>query len=132
MGASGEEIRSLSGEKFISPRFEDRHISGHSCRVAGNIDDSAGGHLANAFNGIGIEALSGRVNYHDIGPYTPAFQLQGGFAGIATEKFCVAYAVADGIFTGIVDRFCHYFHTDNLFGSFCHCQSNSAYTAVEV
>ena len=77
MGAAGEEVCRHGVFQGIAFFFQERHISCQGGRVAGNIDDPAGGHFGEGFDGIGIQTLTGRIHDDHIRDDAPGFQVQG-------------------------------------------------------
>ena len=132
MCASGEQVCGLSGNKAEPPFFQQCHIPGQGCRVAGDVDQTAGGHAVNCLDGIGVQALSRRVHGDDIRVNPLLFQLQSGLACIAAEKLRVMDAVASGVVPGIGHRLLDDLHADDLARGAGHGQGDGAPAAVEV
>ena len=130
MGAAGEQVGSHGIFQGVAPLLQQRHIPGQRGGVAGNIHDAPGRKTAQGFNGIGIQALSGRIYHHHIGFDSLLFQLQSRLTGITAEKFRIFDAVALGIFLCIGHRLGNDLHTDDLSGSTGHGQSDGSHTAV--
>ncbi len=132
MGASGEQVCGLSGNKAEPPFFQQCHIPGQGCRVTGDVDQAAGGHAVNCLDGIGVQTLSRRVHGDDIRADALLFQLQGGLARIAAEKLRVMDAVASGVVPGIGHRLLDDLHADDLARRAGHGQGDGAHAAVQV
>ena len=132
MGAAGEEVGGHGVLQPIATLLQQRHIPGQGGRVAGDVDDSSGCHFGQGFDGVGVQALPGRVNHHHIGDDALLFQFQSRLACVAAEKFRVFDAVSPGIFLGIQHCLLHHLHADDLAGGFCHAQRDGAHTAVQV
>ena len=132
MGAAGEEVCGKGVLECVAALFQQRHISGQSSRVAGNIDDPPGGEAGKGFDCVTVQSLSGRVYHDHIRFDALGFQLQGSLACVAAEKFGVFDAVAFGIVPGILHRLGNHLHTDDLARGLCHAQRNGTYAAVKI
>ena len=131
MAATGEQISGHGVFDAVATLFQQGHIPGQGGRIAGNIDDAPGCKPVERFDGIGIQALSGRVHHHNICLGALLFQLQRRLACVAAEKFRVFDAVALGVVPGILHcRFDH-LYADHLPCGFCHSQGDGSYAAVQ-
>ena len=74
--------------------FQEGDVPGQGGGVAGDVDQAAGGHFCNGFDGVGVQAFAGRVYYHHVRAEALVFQLQGGLANIV-EKAAEAETAAD-------------------------------------
>ena len=132
MGAAREKICSGGIFQPISLFLQQGQVAAQGGRIAGNIDDPAGGHFVQRFDGVGVEALSGRIHDDNIRDNTLGFQLQRCLARITAEKLRIFNAVTLCIVLSIRNCLLHHFHTDHLAGCFCHGKGDGAYTAVQI
>ena len=132
MGAPGEEIRGGGVKDGIAPRFQQRHIPGQGGRVAGYIHDPPGGEAGECLDGIGIQALPGRVDYNNICLDALTFQLQSRLARVTAEELRVLNAVAHCVVLGILDGLGNDLYADDLAGALCHGQGDSTHAAVQI
>ena len=112
--------------------FQEGNVTGQGGGVAGDVDQAAGGHAADGFDGVGVQALAGRVHGDDVRADALLFQLQGGLACVAAEEFRVFDAVASGVVPGILHGLGNHLHPNDLAGGGGHGQGDGAHTAVEV
>ena len=126
MGAPGEQVGGGGIGYLVAPLLQQRHIPCQGGRVAGYIHNPPGGEAGQRFNGVGIQALSGRVNDNYIGLDALLFQLQGSLAGITAEKFRVLDAIALCVFLCVLDRLGNDLHTKDLSGASCRVRDGSA------
>ena len=132
MGAPGEQVERLRVLELKALFLQQGHIPGQGGRVAGDVDQPSGGEAGDGFDGIGVEALPGRIHHHHIGLDTLLFQLQGGGTGIGAEELGIFDAVALGVVLRILDGLGDDLHTDDLARGPAHGQSDGAHAAVEV
>ena len=132
MGAAGEQIKGLCTLQLEALLLQQGNIPGQGGGVAGDVDQSSGGEAGDGFDGIGVQALAGRVHHHHIGLDALFFQLQGGGTGVGAEKFGVFDAVSLGVVLGILHGQGDDLHADELARSAGHGQGNGAHTTVEV
>ena len=132
MGAPGEEVRCHGILDAVAPLFQEGDVTAQGGRVAGDIDDPSGGEPGEGLDGIGIQALPGRVHDHHIRLHALFFQFQGRLARVAAEKFRVFDAVALCVVFGILNGLGDYLHADDLSGGGGHGERDGAHAAVEV
>ncbi len=132
MAASREQIRGEGVFQNITPFLQQRHVPGKGRRVAGHIDDAPGREAVQGLDGVGVEALPGRIHDDHVGFYALALQFQCRRACVAAEKFRVFNAVALGVVFRILHRLGDHLHADDLSGGGGHGQGDGANAAVEV
>ena len=132
MGASWEQICRLGGFQGEAPLLQQGHVPGQCGGVTGDVDQAFGGHAGDGFNGVGIQALPGRVHGDHIRADALLLQPESSLARVAAEEFRVFDAVAFGVVPGILHRLLHYLHTDDLPGRGGHGQGDGAHAAIQV
>ena len=132
MAAPGEEVCGYGVFHGVAPFLQQSHIPGQGGRVAGYIHDPPGSEPVQSFDGVGVQALSGRVDHHHIRVDALLFQRQSRFAGVTAEKFRVLNAVAPGVVPGVLHRLGDHFDANDLARGPGHGQGDGTYTAVKI
>ena len=132
MGASWKQVGCHGVLQGVAPLFQQCHIPGQRGRVAGNIDDAPGGEPGEGFDGVGIQALPGRVHHHHICLDALGFQLQRRRAGVTAVKFRVFDAVSLGVVLCVLHGLGDHLDADDLAGGSGHGQGDGAHAAVQI
>ena len=132
MAATGEEICRQGVFQHVATLFQQGHVTGQGGGVAGNVDDAPGGESGQGFDGVGVEALPGRIHHHHVGLDALLFQSQSRLAGVAAEKFGVFNAVALGVVLCVLHSLGDHLHADDLAGGGSHSQGDGAHAAVQI
>ena len=132
MGCAGEEVGRLGGLEGVAPLGEQLHVPGQGGRVAGDVDQAAGGHVGDGLDDRQGQALPGRVHGDDLRAQAPGGQGLGGFAGVGAEEFRVRDAVAQGVGLGVLDGGGDHLRPDGPGGPAGQVQGDGADAAVEV
>ena len=132
MTAPGEQVGSHGVFQGVAFFLQKRHIPGQGGGVAGYVDDAPGGHPVQGFDGVGVEALPGRIHHHHIGADAVFLQFQSGGAGISAEELRVFDAVAFGVVFGILHSLGDHLHAHDFTGGRGHGKGDGANTAVQV
>jgi len=114
----GKHVHRLDDFGLISFFAKDREISRKGARIAGDIDDAAGGDVHDRIDRGLVETFTRGVDDDDIDADAFVMEFAGGFARIAGDPGSVGDLIALGVLLGVFDRFGDDFHTDDLFYEF--------------
>ena len=96
--------------------FQEGDVTGQGCRVAGDVDQAAGGHAGDGFDGVGVQAFAGRVYYHHVRAEALVSSSRAALPAVGGEKSAFSMPFSLGVFPGIFHRLFHYLHADYLSG----------------
>ena len=132
MTGSGEQIHRSYFFYGIILLVEDCKVAGEGSGVAGHIDDAGRSHLRDRIDQIGRQALTRRIDDHDVRRDPLPFQLCGSLGRVGTDEARVGDTVAVSVLLRVLDRLGNDLDADQVFAVICHGQADRTRTAVQI